>query len=110
MDWNEVTTWMGTVILIAAMLLFPRWFSLRHRVIVGTILFPLGWAGIFAGLALGDQAFMQSEVVVWLWVGMSAFAIVLAITLLVPALFEWLRKRRRPKRRTGRWPAGHWKS
>jgi hypothetical protein len=110
MDWNEVATWMGAAIFIAALLLFPRWFSFRHRVIVGTILFPLGWAGIFTGLALSDRAFMRSEVVAWLWVGISAFAIVLAITLLVPVFFEWLRKRRRPKRRTGKWAGGHWKS
>ncbi len=55
---------------------------------------PLGWAGIFGGLALGDRQFLQSEAVAFTWMGISALAIVLSITLLVPVFFEWLRKRR----------------
>ena len=110
MDWNEVATWIGAIILIAALLLFPRWFSFRHRVVAGTVLFTLGWAGIFTGLALGDRPFMQTEAVAWLWVGISGLAIVLSITLQVPVFFEWLKKRRQPKRRKGKWSAGHWKS
>ncbi|MDO9367210.1 MAG: hypothetical protein Q7T68_01445 [Sphingopyxis sp.] len=110
MDWSEVATWSGAFVFIAALLMFPRWFSFRHRVIAGTVLFPLGWAGIFTGLALGSRPFMQTEAVAWLWVGISGMAIVLSITLLVPVFFEWRRKRRRPKQRTGQWSAGHWKS
>lgn len=109
MDWSEVARWIGAGVVIASLLMFPKLFSFRHRVIAGAILFPLGWAGILGGLALSDRPFMQSEVVSWLWVGTSAFAIVLATTLLVPAHFEWRGKRRRPKRRTGKWSAGHWK-
>lgn len=95
--------------MIAALFLFPRGFSLRRRAIAGAILFPLGWAGIFGGLALGDRPFMQSDGVAFAWVGISGLAIVLAITLLVPVLFEWFRMRRKPRRTTERWRAGHWK-
>ena len=110
MDWNDVAMWIGAVIFIAALVLFPRWFSFRHRAIAGTVLFPAGWAGLFTGLALGDRPFMRTEAVAWLWVGISGLAIVLSVILLVPVVFEWRRKRRRPKRRSGKWPAGHWKS
>lgn len=96
--------------MIAALFLFPKWFSFRRRAIAGAILFLSGWVGIFGGLALGDRPFMQSEAVAFTWMGISALAIVLAITLLVPVFFEWLRKRRKPRRTTERWPAGHWKS
>ena len=96
--------------MIAALLLFPRWFSFRHRALVGSILFPLGWLGVFVGLALGDQPFMQSEVVAFTWVGISVLAITLAITLLVPVFFEWRRKRRNPRRTTENWHAGHWRN
>lgn len=96
--------------MIAALFLFPRWFSFRYRAIVGAILFSLGWVGIFGGLALGDRPFMQSEAVAFTWIGISALAIVLSITLLVPVFFEWRRKRRKPRRTTERWRAGHWKS
>jgi hypothetical protein len=110
MDLGEVAEWAGAAVVIAAMFLFPRWLSFRSRVIGGAILFSLGWAGIFGGLALGDRPFMQSEAVAFTWVGISALAIVLAITLLVPMFFEWLRKHRKPRRTTERWRAGHWKS
>lgn len=96
--------------MIAALLLFPRWFSLRGRAIAGAILLFLGWAGIFVGLAVGDRPLMKTEAVAFAWMGISAFAIVLAITLLVPVFFEWLRKRRKPRRTRERWRAGHWKS
>tara|TARA_B100000678_G_scaffold279205_1_gene274675 strand:- start:5262 stop:5594 length:333 start_codon:yes stop_codon:yes gene_type:complete len=109
MDWNEVGVWTGAAIIVAALLIFPRWFSFRQRAIVGGILFLLGWVGVFVGLALGDQPFMQLEIVAFAWVGICALAILLAITLLVPVLFEWLRKRRKPRRTAERWRAGHWK-
>ena len=107
MDWNEVGIWASVAVLIAALFLFPRWFSARRRAMSGVILFALGWAGIFGSLALDNQAFMQSEVVAWFWMGTSAIAVVLAITLLVPLLFEWRRMRRRNRRKKERWPAGH---
>lgn len=96
--------------IIAALLLLPRWFSFRRRAVAGAILFSLDWAGIFGGLAVGDQSFMQSETVAFAWMGISALAVVLAITLLVPVFFKWLRKRRKPRRMTERWRAGHWNS
>lgn len=107
MDWNEAGQWAGAAVLIAALFLFPRWFSFRHRAMSGATLFPLGWAGIIGGVALGDQPFMQFEAVAWFWMGISATAVVLAITLLVPVLFEWRRMARKPRRRRERWPAGH---
>ena len=110
MDKGEAGEWAGAAVLIAAMFLFPRWLSFRRRAISGAILFPLGWAGVFSGLALGDRQFMQSEAAASTWAGTSALAIVLSITLLVPVFFEWLRKRRRPRRTTERWPAGHSKN
>jgi hypothetical protein len=110
MDWNEVGKLVGAAVLIAALFLFPKWFSFRHRAIAGAALLPFGWAGIFGGLALGDRPFMQSEAVAWVWVGISTLAIVLAITLLVPVFFEWRRKRRKPRRKKESWPAGHWNS
>jgi hypothetical protein len=94
MDENEFWGWVGAAILIALFFLFPQLASFRRRAIAGTILFLLGWAGILAGLSLGDRPFMQSEAVAFTWVGISALAIVIAITLLVPLFFEWLRKRR----------------
>jgi hypothetical protein len=96
--------------MIAALFLFPRWFSFRSRAIAGAILFPLGWVGILSGLALGNRPFMQSEAVAFTWMGISALAIMLAITLLVPVFFEWRRKRCKPRRTTERWRAGYWKS
>jgi len=96
--------------MIAALFLFPRWFSFQRRAIAGAILFLFGWVGIFAGFFLGDRPFMQSEVMAFTWVGISALANVLAITLLVPVFFEWRRKRRKRRRTTEHWRAGHWKS
>jgi hypothetical protein len=109
MDLGEAGEWVGAAVVIAAVFLFPRWLSFRSRAIAGAILFPLGWVGIFGGLALGDRPFMQSEAMAYTWMGISALAIVLAITLLVPVFFEWLRKRRNSRRTTERWRAGHWK-
>lgn len=107
MDWSEAATGIAAAIAIAALFLFPKWFSFRHRAIAGAVLFVIGWVGIFTGLALGNEQFMQSMVVAWLWMGSSSLAIVTAITLLVPVFFEWRRKRRRAKGRIGKWPAGH---
>lgn len=108
MNWSEAGEWAGAaVVMIAALFLFSRWFSFRRRAIAGAILSPLGWVGIFSGLALGDRSFLQSEAAAFKWMGIRALAIVLAITLLVPVLFEWLRKRRKPRRTTERWRAGH---
>ena len=109
MNWNEAGELAGAAVMIAALLLFPRWFSFRQRAIAGAILFPLGGAGVLVGLALGDQPFMQSEAVAFAWVGVSTISIVLAITLLVPVFFEWRRKRRKARRTTERWRAGYWK-
>ncbi|MFC3310693.1 hypothetical protein [Blastomonas aquatica] len=109
MDWSEIGLWAGALVLIAAFFMLPRWFSFRHRAIAGTILFPLGWAGVFSGIAVGNRPFMQSEAVAYTWLGISCLAIVLAITLLVPVFFEWLRKRRKPKRTTESWRGGHLK-
>lgn len=110
MDWNEAGEWAAAIALIAGLLLFPKWVSFRRRAIAGAILFPLGWAGAFGGLALGDRPFMQSETIAFTWMGISMLAIVLGITLLVPVFFEWNRKRRRPRRTTERWRAGNWNS
>lgn len=74
----------------------------------GAILFPLGWAGAFGGLALRDRPFMQSEAMAFTWLGGSMLAIVLGITLLVPVFFEWVRRRRKPRRTTETWRAGNW--
>ncbi len=106
MDWSEVGQWAGAGTAIAGLLLLPRWFSLRHRAIAGAILFILGWAGICGGVALGERPFMQSETAAFAWMGISALAILLAITLLVPVFFEWLTKRRKPRRTTERCSAG----
>ena len=110
MGWSEAGNLAGAAVMIAALLLFPRFFSFRNRAIAGAILFPLGWLGVFGGLALGDQPFMQSETVAFTWVGVSVLAIVLGITFLVPVFFEWRRKRRQPARRKERWRSGHWRS
>jgi hypothetical protein len=99
MDWSKTGEFLGAAVLIAALFLFPKWFSFRSRAIAGGALFPIGWAGIFSGLALGDQRFMQSEIVAWIWLGVSGSAIVLGITLLVPVFFEWRRVHHPPKRR-----------
>jgi hypothetical protein len=107
MHWSEAGEWAGAAVLIAALFLLQRRFSFRQRAIAGAALFPIGWAGIFGGLALGDRPFMQSEVAAWTWMGISALAVVLAITLLVPVFFEWRRKGRKPRRTRERWPAGH---
>ena len=110
MDLGEAAELVGSAVLIAALFLFPRWISFRRRAIAGAVLLPLGWAGIFGGLALGDRQFLQSEAVAFTWMGISALAIVLSITLLVPVFFEWLRKRRTPLRTAERWPAGQSKN
>jgi hypothetical protein len=109
-DWNEPAEWATVAVIIAAMFLFPKWLSFRSRAIAGAILFVSGWAGIFAGLTLGNRPFMQSEAVAFAWVGISALSILLANILLVPIFFEWLRRRRKPRRTAEHWRAGHWKS
>ena len=86
---------------LAATFFFPKWFSFRHRAIAGAILFTLGW--------LGDQPIMRSETFASIWIGACGFALILSITLLVPVLFEWRRKTRRPRAKKEKWPAGHWK-
>ena len=106
MAWNEAAEWAGAAILIAAVLLLPKWFSYRQRAVAGAALLVLGWTGIFVGFALGDRLFMQSEAVAYTWVGVSGLAITLAITLLVPVFFEWRRKRRAPRRIKEHWHAG----
>lgn len=110
MDLGETSGSVGAVITIAAMFLLPRWLSFRARAVSGAFLCLLGWSGVFGGLALGDQPFMQSEAVAFTWMGISALAIVLAITLLVPVFVEWLKERRKPRRTRERWRSGHWKS
>lgn len=110
MDLGEAGEWAGAAVSIAALFLLPRWISFRRRAVAGVALFPLGWAGVLGGLALGDRQFMQSEAVAFAWMGTSALAIVLSITLLVPVFFEWLRKRRTPRRTAERWLAGHSKN
>jgi uncharacterized membrane protein YcjF (UPF0283 family) len=107
MDWSEAGEWLGATAIIAALFLFPKWLSFRGRAIAGTALFLIGWTGIFSGLALGDQQFIQSEMMAWIWLGVSATAIVLGITLLMPVFFEWRRIRRRSKHRKEEWRAPH---
>ena len=106
MDWNQAGESAAAAVVLAALYLLPRWFSFRHRAIAGAVLFPLGWAGVFGGLAIDDQPLMQSEAVAWLWMGTSMFALVLAVVLLVPAFFEWWRVRRKPRRTRERWSGG----
>ncbi len=110
MDIKVLQEWVAPALLIAAMFLFPKWFSFRRRAIAGIALFPLGWAGIFGGLALGNRPFMQSEAVAGAWMGISALTLVLSITLLVPVFNEWRRKRRKPGCKAEIWRAGHRKS
>lgn len=107
MDWIEASEWTAAAAVIAALFLFPKWFSLRGRILVGLISFVLATIAILGGVTLGDQPFMQSEFVALIWVGGSILAMVLAITLLVPVFFEWLWKHRKPRRRRERWSAGH---
>ena len=97
MDWGEIGEWLGAAVVIAAIIIFPRLVSFRHRAITGAVLFPLGWVGVFGGLALDDRPFMQSGAVPYIWIGSSALAILLGIVLLVPVLFEWRRRVRKPK-------------
>ncbi len=97
------------IFLIAVLLLSPRFLSFRHRAIAGAIIFLSGWTIIFLGFVLSDQQFLQSQKVAFIWVGASAFAIMIGVTLLVPVAYEWWRKHRKPRRKKENWDAGHWK-
>ena len=89
---------------VGLMLYLPGRFSRRRRVIAGLASFVAGWAGIFLGLALGNRPFLQNEIVAYAWMGTCSAATVLAIILLVPAAFEWLRAVRPRSGRRERWP------
>jgi hypothetical protein len=110
MDWSQFGQWVGVAIVIAALILLPRFFSFRLRAIAGILLFAVGWAGIFVGVSLDEPPLMRSEAIAYTWVGLSTLAICLAIVLLVPLFFEWRRNRRRAKGTAERWTAGHWKN
>jgi MFS family permease len=90
---------------VGLMLYLPRRFSRRRRVIAGVAFFVFGLAGIFLGLALDDQPFLQNERVAFAWMGSCSAATVLSIVLLVPAAFEWFRAIRPRRKRRERWPA-----
>jgi len=109
MGWKDAGEWLAAAVPIAALLIFPKWFSFRSRAIAGAVLFPFGWVGVISGLALDDQPFMQFEIVVWTWMGISTTAILLSIILLVPLAFEWRKRRRKTQRRPEKWGAGHYK-
>jgi hypothetical protein len=109
MVWNDVAQWVAVLLVVAAIILLPRWLSVRSRAVTGVILIALGSGGVWVGLALADQPIMQSEAAVSLWLGACAVALVLGIVLLVPLLTGSLVKRLVPSRRKEVWRAGHWK-
>lgn len=78
----------AAIIIIAAMFILPKFFTLRQRAISGLILFVVGWSGVFGGLALSDQPFLQSEKVAYVWVSTFVIGLILSVTLLVPACGE----------------------
>ena len=91
MDTEETLRTGCVVVLLGLLYYLPKRFSQRQRVYSGIALFFSGWAGIFSGLALDDAPFLQDEAVAYGWMGISAVAIVLGITLLMPVAFERLR-------------------
>lgn len=101
---QDVFHWVAVVVVIGAIIFLPRWFSFRQRLIVGLASFVLGWAGIFAGLAISHADFMQSEVVAYGWIGVCCFLWILGVVLLVPVFREWRAKNRRPRRKKEQWP------
>lgn len=101
---KDILNWFAALLIIALMFYLPTRFTRRTRVLTGAALFVLGWGGVFLGLSLGDRPFLQVEWVAMTWVGTCGAAILLSITLLVPAFFEWLRARRKPRRKRERWP------
>jgi hypothetical protein len=91
MSSNDIFEAVGVIVLIALILYLPRWFSLRQRAIAGVTLVIVGWGGILLGLRIGNQPFLQNEVVAYGWVGGFAACTVLATICLVSAALEWLR-------------------
>lgn len=96
----DAAIYSAVALLVAAVFIVPRRVSLRHRVLVGGFLFIVGWAGIFGGLAMGDQPFLQSEAAALAWMGGFALLLVLSAVMLVTAATEgWRLKsgsRKRP--------------
>jgi hypothetical protein len=99
----EASHWIVVGVIVTAILLLPRWFSLRTRVIGGAALLPLGITGFSVGLAISDHAFMQSEIIAWAWVITSVLATMSGAIMLIGAFMEW-RKKYRPRRKREKWP------
>lgn len=105
MSSSDILEVIGVVVLIALIFYLPRRFSLKQRTIAGLALFLVGWGGILLGLRLGNQPFLQNEVVAYAWMGSFAACTVLATICLVSAAHEWLRSVWPRRRRRERWPS-----
>lgn len=95
----DAAVYAAVALVVGGVLFIPKRVGLSRRVQLGGILFIIGWAGIFGGLALGDKPFLQSEAVALAWMGGFAFLLVLSIVLLVPAAMEAIRLKRGSRKR-----------
>ena len=95
----DLAVYAAVALLIAAILLVPRVVSFRRRLVVGTLFFIAGWAGIFGGLAMGDQPFLKSEIAALLWMGCSSLLLVASVVFLVTAAVDWIRLKRGSRKR-----------
>ncbi|MEN2746106.1 hypothetical protein [Sphingomonas sp. T9W2] len=68
-------------------------FSRRIRVVAGLALAAFGWVGIFLAFALCNLPFMQSETVVYGWLGTCVAALLLAMVIGYPAAFDAVSER-----------------
>ena len=95
----DAAIYISVALIIAAIVVIPRRFSLRQRIDDGSVLFIIALAVTFGGIALSDKLFLQSEAVALIWMGGSAFLLVLSIVLLVPAAIEVVRLKRGTRKR-----------
>lgn len=91
---RDEAVYAAVAVLLVAIFLVPKWVSLRHRAIVGAALFIIGWVGVFGGLALSDQPFLQSETIAVAWMSVFALLLVGSVVFLVSAAVDCLRLKR----------------
>jgi hypothetical protein len=99
MTFYDAAVYASVALIIVAIVVISKRFSLRQRIDVGSVLLFFSLAVIFGGLALSDRPFLQSEAVALIWMGSSAFLLVLSIVLIVPAAMEVVRLKRGSRKR-----------
>lgn len=103
MSFEDLATYAGAALLVAAIIYVPKRVSARQRLRLGAVLFVVGWAGVLLTLVFDDFPMLQSDVVAYTLMGSFAAAIVVSILFLVTAFFDWFGMTR-PRRQRFQFP------